>query len=178
MLRRVTGLLIHPSDAAVREVRRRYEALLERALDNVESGYYPQKLLFQLPVADYAKLLPRMLRDFPRAIRRAQSKNFRDLPGDVDLAAYPPYFRRNFHWQTDGYLSRRSAELYDVGVECLFLGMADVMRRQVIPPLALHLRQGRCPSGPGACSTWPAARAAPCASWRRRFWSSPTTGWT
>jgi hypothetical protein len=32
------------------------------------------------------KLLPRLVRDFPRAIRRAQTRNFKDLPEDVDLA--------------------------------------------------------------------------------------------
>src|SRR6185295_7707451 len=57
----------------------------------------------------------------------------------------PAYYRRNFHWQTDGYLSRRSAELYDVGVELLFLGTADVMRRQIIPPIARHLAEHGSP---------------------------------
>jgi ubiquinone/menaquinone biosynthesis C-methylase UbiE len=146
VLRAVSGFRIQPSSAAIREVRSRYEQLLDRDLSNVEAGYYPRKLLFQVPVADYAKLLPRLARDFPRAIRRAQARNFKDLPEGVDLAAYPAYFRRNFHWQTDGYLSRRSAELYDVGVEFLFLGMADVMRRQVIPPLVQQL-QARAESG-------------------------------
>src|SRR5690606_30841153 len=141
LLRVVAGLRIQPSASAVREVRKRHEDLIERDLANVEAGYYPDRLLFQIPVGDYAKLFPRLLRDFPRAIRRAQSKNFKDLPDGVDLGVYPHYFRRNFHWQTDGYFSRRSAELYDVGVEFLFLGMADVMRRQVIPPVARHLRE-------------------------------------
>jgi ubiquinone/menaquinone biosynthesis C-methylase UbiE len=145
LLRAVTGLRIDPSAAAIREVRRRYEELLDRDLENVEDGYYPKELLFSVPITDYAKLFPRLVRDFPRAIRRAQSKNFKDLPQDVELGNYPAYFRRNFHWQTDGYFSRRSAELYDVGVEFLFLGTADVMRRQVIPPVARFLREK--PSG-------------------------------
>jgi ubiquinone/menaquinone biosynthesis C-methylase UbiE len=140
LLRAVTGFRIQPTVAAVREVRKRYAELLERDLDNVERGYYPQRLLFQVPVTDYAKLFPRLVRDFPRAVQRARRKDFKDLPPDVDLGPYPHYFRRNFHWQTDGYLSRRSAELYDVGVELLFLGMADVMRRQVIPPVARFMR--------------------------------------
>ena len=57
----------------------------------------------------------------------------------MKLEDYPAYYRRNFHWQTDGYLSRRSAELYNVGVELLFLGTADVMRRQIVPPIAREL---------------------------------------
>jgi ubiquinone/menaquinone biosynthesis C-methylase UbiE len=99
-------------------------------------------LLFQFPVGEYAKKLPQLARDFPRAIRRAKNRDYKDLPDDVGLDRYPPYFRRNFHWQTDGYFSRRSAELYDIGVEFLFLGMADVMRRQVIPPLSRAFSAG------------------------------------
>src|SRR5690606_33839699 len=57
-----------------------------------------------------------------------------------DMSRYPPYYRRNFHWQTDGYFSERSAELYDLGVEILFRGTADIMRRQVIPPITRFLR--------------------------------------
>ena len=74
-------------------------------------------------------------------MRRRRRNQYKDLPGDVDLSRYPSYFRRNFHWQTDGYLSRRSADLYDVGVEFLFLGTADVMRRQVIPPVSRMVQQ-------------------------------------
>jgi len=70
-----------------------------------------------------------------------QSGNYRDLPAEVELSQYPEYFRRNFHWQTDGYFSEASAARYDVGVELLFLGMADVMRRQVIPPITRLLRE-------------------------------------
>lgn len=128
-----------PRDRALAEaVRRRYDELLERELDNVEQGFYPARLLFQMPVAEYAKALPRFVADLPRSARRARLRAFRDLPDDVALESYPDYYRRTFHWQTDGYLSRRSAELYDVGVELLFLGAADVMRRQVMPPLARH----------------------------------------
>lgn len=139
LLRTVSGLKIQPSPDAILEVRRRYADLLARDLANVEQGLYPRKLLFQLPVAGYARRFPQLVRDFPRAILRSRRGDFKDLPRGVDLADYPAYFRRNFHWQTDGYLSKRSAELYDIGVEFLFLGTADIMRRQVIPPLTRFL---------------------------------------
>jgi ubiquinone/menaquinone biosynthesis C-methylase UbiE len=135
VLRTVSRTRMRPDKRAVAEVRERYAELIQRDLDNVEQGLYPRELLFQVPVSKYARQVPQLVREFPRAIQRALKKDYQDLPESVDLQAYPPYFRRNFHWQTDGYLSRRSAELYDVGVELLFLGMADVMRRQVIPPL-------------------------------------------
>ena len=89
-----------------------------------------------------------MLLDFPNVMRRSGEKNWRDLPDAEEARHYPPYFRRTFHWQSDGYLSRRSAEQYDVGVEFLFGGTADVMRRQVIPPITRHLaaREGDAPA--------------------------------
>ncbi|HEY8145409.1 MAG TPA: methyltransferase domain-containing protein [Kofleriaceae bacterium] len=136
-LRLVATRRIRRRDASLgRALAVRFEALMARDLANVEAGLYPRRLLFQMPVARYARRLPALLGDLPRVALRARRRDFRDLPAEVDLAVYPPYYRRNFHWQTDGYLSRRSAELYDLGVELLFGGTADVMRRQVIPPVS------------------------------------------
>jgi len=140
-----TRRLPRPADRALgRVLAARFEALMARDLANVEAGLYPRRLLFQLPVAAYARRLPALIGDLPRVADRARRRDFCDLPAAVDLEAYPPYYRRNFHWQTDGYLSRRSAELYDLGVELLFGGTADVMRRQVIPPIS-RLLAGREP---------------------------------
>lgn len=125
--------------AVVAEVRRRYRALLDRDLDNAATGLYPRELLFEMPRR--RTHLPRFLRDLVQVRRRRAAKHWNDLPSDVDASEYPPYFRRNFHWQTDGYLSRRSASLYDFSVELLFLGAADAMRRQAIPPVVRYLRE-------------------------------------
>ena len=48
---------------------------------------------------------------------------------------FPDYYRRKFHFQTDGYLSEASAERYDHQVEVLFGGAAAPMRRQALVPL-------------------------------------------
>lgn len=124
----------------VRCAQSRYKELLATDLDNVATGMYPGSLLFQFPFADYLRSVPSIVRDFPRTMRRYQSRNFRDLPDGLDEQRYPAYYLRNFHWQTDGYFSRRSARLYDPGVEFLFLGTADIMRRQIIPPITRFLR--------------------------------------
>jgi ubiquinone/menaquinone biosynthesis C-methylase UbiE len=129
-----------PNKRELAELRRRLRALLERDVDNVAAGLYGEELLFSLPVREYLSGLPKLAVEVARMVRRARKGRVRDFSGEVELAAYPAYFRRNFHWQTDGYLSRRSAELYDLGVEFLFLGTADVMRRQAIAPLARELR--------------------------------------
>lgn len=55
-----------------------------------------------------------------------------DLP---EADHYPSYYRHNFHFQSDGYLSLSSARRYDHQVEVLFGGGAAAMRRQALVPL-------------------------------------------
>lgn len=130
-----------PTEKTLRAVRRRYRSLLKRDLQNAKNGIYPWSLLSWHQFHGHLLALPRLLWEMPRMARRARRKDFKDLPSNVDLGSYPKYFQRTFHWQTDGYLSDRSARLYDVGVELLFLGCADVMRRQALVPLLQFARQ-------------------------------------
>jgi len=127
------------SGAEVRAVLRRRDELHARDLANVEAGLYPRELLFDIPIGRYVRALPRLLRDTPRVVRRKRAGDFRDIPA-VDKQRYPAYYRRTFHWQTDGYFSEHSAEVYELGVELLFRGTADVMRRQIIPPVTRFVR--------------------------------------
>jgi ubiquinone/menaquinone biosynthesis C-methylase UbiE len=129
--------------ALERAVRQRYWTLLAVDFENARRGVYPEALLFDVPLATYGAALPRFVLDAPSILARIDAGDYQDLPADVDLSAFPAYYRRTFHWQTDGYFSRHSAELYDLGVELLFVGTADVMRRQA---LAEVLR--RKPRGP------------------------------
>ena len=140
-LRAIAKQRLRPGEAALRALRREYERLLASDLANVERGLYPPTLLFGMPLYDYAKALPRFLLDMPRVWLRSRRGDFSDLPEDADLGRFPAYFRRNYHWQTDGYLSHDSARLYDLSVEFLFMGCADVMRRQVIPPMVRFARR-------------------------------------
>jgi ubiquinone/menaquinone biosynthesis C-methylase UbiE len=110
-------------------------ALLRQDWRNIEDGYY------RLPedvIADPLAALRKARRYFAdlrqvEARRRAAANDevFRATP----QGRYPRYYLQNFHYQTDGYLSRRSAELYDHQVEVLFGGGADAMRRQALVPL-------------------------------------------
>ena len=124
---------------ALRLLQRRRIELHRRDLANVEAGAYPRELLFDIPVRRYLREFPRLLRDAPRVVRRMREHDFKDIP-EVDRARFPPYYRRTFHWQTDGYFSEFSAEVYELGVELLFRGTADVMRRQIIPPITELVR--------------------------------------
>jgi ubiquinone/menaquinone biosynthesis C-methylase UbiE len=122
-----------------RALQHRRAELHRRDLANVEGGAYPRDLLFDIPVRRYLREFPRLLRDAPRVVRRMRERDFRDIPV-VDKRRFPPYYRRTFHWQTDGYFSDFSAEVYELGVELLFRGTADVMRRQIIPPVSALVR--------------------------------------
>jgi ubiquinone/menaquinone biosynthesis C-methylase UbiE len=108
-------------------------------LQNVEAGMYPRELLFDFPVRRFLREFPRLLRDAPRVVRRMRANDYKDIPA-VDKRRFPPYYRRTFHWQTDGYFSAHSAQVYELGVELLFRGTADVMRRQIIPPITRFVR--------------------------------------
>jgi ubiquinone/menaquinone biosynthesis C-methylase UbiE len=128
-------------------VLRRRRTLHARDLANVEAGLYPRAALFDIPLARYARKLPRLLRDTPLIVRRRRAGDYHDIPA-VDKQRYPAYYRRTFHWQTDGYFSAHSAEMYELGVELLFRGTADVMRRQVIPPITEFVRAAASASEP------------------------------
>ena len=117
-------------------------ALMERDLANIEAGYYrmPHDLLPSPArvMADAAAFF----RDLPEVARRRRGRVGTEVrasppPGSEKL---PPYYRQNFHFQTDGYLSERSARLYDHQVEVLFGGGADAMRRQALVPIFEHLK--------------------------------------
>lgn len=129
-----------PKDGAVlREVL----ALLRRDWENIRAGYYrmPHDLLPR-PDRAVGDIL-RFLGDLPQVTDRRRSGRNDDVfrappPGSEKL---PRYFRQNFHFQTDGYLSAHSARLYDYQVEVLFRGAGDAMRRQALPYLSTYIER-------------------------------------
>ena len=81
------------------------------------------------------------MRDVSSVERRRQVKEgleVRESPA-ADPKRYPAYYRQNFHYQTDGWLSDESARVYDTQVEVLFTGAADAMRRAVLAELSREL---------------------------------------
>jgi ubiquinone/menaquinone biosynthesis C-methylase UbiE len=65
--------------------------------------------------------------------RRRHTRRHKDLPEGSEN--FPEYYRRNFHFQTDGYFSTQSAARYDRQVDLLFGGTAEAMRRLWVRPL-------------------------------------------
>jgi len=54
----------------------------------------------------------------------------------VDNKIYPDYYRKTFHFQTDGWLSSRSADIYDHMTEIIFNGKQDAMQRTTLVPFS------------------------------------------
>jgi ubiquinone/menaquinone biosynthesis C-methylase UbiE len=127
-----------PAQAAERQaLARAYRALVQAEAAHIAAGTYrlPERLL-----PDPASLLAdgwRFFRDLPAVLDRRGAAAGETLAG-ADMAL-PDYYRRAFHFQTDGYLSPASARLYDHQVDVLFWGAAGAMRRQALAPIRRHL---------------------------------------
>ncbi|NEQ98370.1 MAG: class I SAM-dependent methyltransferase [Cyanothece sp. SIO2G6] len=144
---RVRELVAPPKDGNVQSVsaatmlqyRDRFERLLDQDWTDAEKGIYPTSLLFDTPWGDIAQYYPQLLLDLPQIWDRSNNRRFNEFSQEVKTEGYPQYYVRNFHYQTDGYLSDQSANLYDLQVEILFNGCADPMRRRILAPLKAGL---------------------------------------
>lgn len=118
-------------------VRKAINGLLKQDAQNIAEGIYPVSVLMPESPLDHLKRLPRIAKDgLAIYLRRLKGRTTEfDKTAKDYLNDLPRYYRRNFHFQTNGYLSSESAELYEHQVEMLFGGAADAMRRLIIAPL-------------------------------------------
>jgi ubiquinone/menaquinone biosynthesis C-methylase UbiE len=117
------------------QVQEKLNHLLEIDWQDAEKGVYPKSLLFDNPWEDFFRFYPLVWLDIPQIWKRIQQNKYQDFSEEIHTDGYPSYYLQNFHHQSDGYLSKQSANLYDLQVELLFGGSADPMRRRVIAPL-------------------------------------------
>ena len=116
--------------------------ILRSDVTNIERGYYPASVLWPESPMEHVKRIPAIIGEGFSIYRRrwkGRTTQF-DRKAHEFLDRVQRYYRRNFHFQTDGYLSARSARLYEHQVELLFNGAADAMRRLVIPPMKKAFR--------------------------------------
>jgi len=114
---------------------------------NIEAGVYPPPHDMAPRPGALSRLLGRsrrFFRDAPVTARRKAEHGHSEVLTEARRKRYPRYYLQNFHYQTDGWLSRDSARLYDTQVETLFSGAADAMRRQGLTPIHAYM-QGRDP---------------------------------
>jgi len=114
--------------------------LFERDLANAQAGHYPLPRDHDGGLSGIVAASRRYFADLPGTIERKAGRRSNEV-GDPELRGkLPEYFLQNFHFQTDGYLTRESARLYDTQVEILFSGSANAMRRQCLVPLSTFMR--------------------------------------
>jgi len=145
------------SDAQAQEVSEFLEQhmgaivdVFKRELEFVEAGTYKFPYDMDPSTAPASQWNPLAVAALSRAHQRDQmvvSERRKEKKGQelretyvADPKRYPDYYLQNFHYQTDGWLSAKSAQLYDFQVETLFLGSADAMRRRALPYIADFMR--------------------------------------
>ena len=159
-----------PSADAIRVLLSRLREILERDAEQIGRGVAPLSVLTPRDPFGHGPRLIRILADSLSISSRRKKRRAKEFGSTAKswLDDLPAYYRRNFHYQTDGYLSERSAELYEHQVELLFRGGADAMRRMILEPMKTHfgdhdgrgLRLLELGSGTGS-ATQSVARAFP-----------------
>lgn len=130
-----------PLDTA--QMRRAFFALFAKDRANVEAGLY--RAPNDVRLRDFAGTLKAsraFFADVPEVDRRRMAREGTEVRKTQEdrLDRFPPYYRQNFHYQSEGWLSDESAEIYDMQVETLFAGAGDAMRRAALGELARELK--------------------------------------
>ncbi len=115
--------------------------LVEQDWRNIAAGLYaaPEDWRFS-PIAELRRAVD-FFADLGAVEARRHGEPAEALLHEPEAERYPAYYRRKFHFQSDGYLSESSAERYDHQVEVLFGGGAAAMRRQALVPVRAALRR-------------------------------------
>lgn len=112
------------------ELLRGVAQLMAQDMANVEAGLYPMPRDERGGLAGILKRSQRFFADAPNVQKRRRDDRHQEVyeqhQGSNEL---PRYYLQNFHFQTDGWMSRESAELYDTQVDVLFHGSTAAMRR-------------------------------------------------
>ncbi|MBA3067672.1 MAG: class I SAM-dependent methyltransferase [Hyphomonas sp.] len=124
-------------------LRKAYVQLFLQDRANVEAGLYPAPddlNLAGLPGA--LKSARAFLRDAAEVNRRRLARDGTEVRAQVPEGTnrYPAYYLQNFHYQSGGWFTDDSAELYDTQVEALFSGTADAMRRAALAEISREMK--------------------------------------
>ncbi|MFN7825158.1 MAG: methyltransferase domain-containing protein [Pseudobdellovibrionaceae bacterium] len=119
--------------------------LLRKDAIHISRGVYPLDVLKPEPVSQFLARYPQIIADGVSISQRRLERKAHDF--DQEAREYfrevPDYYQRNFHYQTGGYLTEKSAALYEHQVEILFAGAADAMRRLLLAPMKKHFDYGQ-----------------------------------
>jgi len=112
----------------------------EKDRQNIENGLYlaPEEIVPR-PKEFLWKSIKSFV-DLGDVKNRIEDRDVSFMDAFTEKVGFPKYYTQSFHFQTDGYLSFHSSELYDHQVETVFMGSADTMRRLALAPIVRHLQ--------------------------------------
>jgi ubiquinone/menaquinone biosynthesis C-methylase UbiE len=126
-------------------VSRTTVATFRQDLDYIKNGYYRAPFDMspshrQWSPAFIADKSLQYVQEAVGVLRRSAEKGDTGTWMSSGNELYPPYYRHTFHYQTDGWLSSRSAEVYETSTEVIFSGRQDAMQRTSLVHISDHLR--------------------------------------
>ncbi|CAG9465589.1 unnamed protein product [Pedinophyceae sp. YPF-701] len=129
-------------------------ATFKQDLANIKAGVY--KAPYDMSISHRQSnpfFVARKAAEFVREATGTLQRRAAQTPDDLwlDVPTQPQYYRKKtFHFQTDGWMSSRSAGVYETSTETLFLGRQDAMQRQTLVPLRAWMDENAGPEGRGA----------------------------
>lgn len=120
---------------------------------NLSTRYIRPSLMSAIaPIADAAVLIRevtamgmRMWQESRRAEATIVTNDYTQTPIWMDGPIYPDYYKRPFHYQSDGWMSSRSAAAYNMLTEILFDGCQDSMQRLAVAEICTRFRSHQRP---------------------------------
>jgi ubiquinone/menaquinone biosynthesis C-methylase UbiE len=150
--RRLSGPVQRPGDPKFQpkakpgepaRIRAAFLELFAQDRANIEAGLYAAPGGFSLPALLNAFDASRkFFEDLPAVDARRLARDGVEVRAQAPAEGerYPAYFLQNFHYQSGGWLTAESAELYDTQVEVLFGGGAAAMRRIALGEVARAMK--------------------------------------
>ncbi len=126
-------------------IKKSQELLHLDAQEFIEFNWPVDFFLPEDPLGHFPRLL-QILGDSTRSFLKRKNNQTQVFSKKIkNLEEFPDYYQRNFHHQTDGYLSDQSAHFYEHQVELLFRGLADPMRRRLLRPIYEKIKNKKRP---------------------------------
>lgn len=132
-----------PPKGHEKELLLQIKDLIDEDAENIANSLYPKSLILPETPQKHVKRYIKLIADSVASTLRAKeniNKSFSSKANEL-LDQVPDYYKRNFHFQTDGYLSKNSADLYNHQTEILFRGTLGVMRRLLIAELIQKIKK-------------------------------------
>jgi len=150
LARRVSGPFHRPGEPTFKpqaregdaqRIREAFFALFAKDRANIEAGLYPAPNDIRVDRAlGLLRNSARFFRDLPNVDARRLQRQGDEVRSQAHGNKFPAYYLQNFHYQSGGWLTEESAQLYDTQVEILFGGAGDAMRRIALGALARALK--------------------------------------